>query len=362
MIHIVELGGTGGVYQHAVALANTLAQDERSVTLHTASDREIDPHGVTIDEACDWRPHLSSGLLRRLLFVRDIAIRMWPGLIQDLKPGDVVHVEGALLLPLTALFGRLVRRRGARLIVSPHNTFARRGFRPLGNAGIRWSCRLADEVLVYSQEDRNQVKAWGGTTVTISPLLQYMPAIDPTSIQDWRNRWLGGRRGRVLLAPGYMRPDKGIDELVQAFAAARRSGAQDLRLAIIGEDAGGATIGRNAANREGVEVAWSLDYLPLPSFAAAIAAADAIVLAHKVASQSGVLRIARQLGVPTIVPDTGGLSEEGDVVYPRGDVSSLAAAMATVRTREMGPASTNSSDGKRCLEAHLSAYRLLLGP
>ena len=243
-------------------------------------------------------------------------------------------------------------------MVSPHNTFARHGWRWFGNTSIRWSCRLANTVIVYSDADRRRVATWQIENVVVSPLLMYVPAIDLEVLRSWRLKWLGNGTGRVLLAPGYIRGDKGIDDIVRATAMAIKNGAEDLVLAVVGKDAGGVDTGRALAEHCGVRVCWSVGYVPMDMFAAAIAAADVVVLAHRIASQSGGLRIARQLGVPTIAPDVGGLSAESDVSYPPGDVRSLARAIANISHRNGTYDGVSLADNGQCVEAHLCAYSL----
>ena len=64
-IHIVEAGGRGGVYQHAVAVAEALAHHGEQVVLHTADDAELLPGPeVQVCRCVRWY-HDSGGPLRR---------------------------------------------------------------------------------------------------------------------------------------------------------------------------------------------------------------------------------------------------------------------------------------------------------
>ncbi len=50
-------------------------------------------------------------------------------------------------------------------------------------------------------------------------------------------------------------------------------------------------------------------YLPLEEFASAMSAVDVLLTPYRRASQSGVLSLARSLGVPTVSSTAGGLAE-----------------------------------------------------
>jgi glycosyltransferase involved in cell wall biosynthesis len=103
-------------------------------------------------------------------------------------------------------------------------------------------------------------------------------------------------------------------------------------------------------------------YVPLDAFAAAVAAADAVVVPSERASQSGVLALARRLGVPTVAADVGGLSELASRTFVAGDVAdlnrALEAELGTAGPAAAGTApSTASTDEELAVDTHLRAYR-----
>jgi len=138
---------------------------------------------------------------------------------------------------------------------------------------------------------------------------------------------------RIVAAAGHTRSYKGTAVLLQAWKAAWRPA--DAVLVVAGES--------YLAGRERREVRKIADvdatirivdrYLEDQELVSFLSRAEVLVLAHVAASQSGLVPIARSLGVPCIVSDAGGLPEqigpegEGNEVVPRGDAAGLAHAL-----------------------------------
>ena len=82
-----------------------------------------------------------------------------------------------------------------------------------------------------------------------------------------------------------------------------------------------------------------------------------VVCPYSRASQSGILALAGQLGVPSIASDVGGLRELATAVVPRDvDAAELARAVDTLLA---SPPSRNSRDPvEATLAAHRQAYGL----
>jgi glycosyltransferase involved in cell wall biosynthesis len=115
----------------------------------------------------------------------------------------------------------------------------------------------------------------------------------------------GGEAPRFLLF-GRLRAYKGLDLLRDAWPLLR-SRCPDAALHIIGEgDPEALAPGLAALPGVRVEARW-LAEAEIPTL---IAAADAVVLPYREASQSGVVALAYALGVPAVVTPVGGLAEQ----------------------------------------------------
>jgi glycosyltransferase involved in cell wall biosynthesis len=128
---------------------------------------------------------------------------------------------------------------------------------------------------------------------------------------------------------GRFRAYKGLDLLRDAFRLLRRSHPQ-ARLRVVGEgDAEALAPGLSTLDRVRVEERWvaEADIPPL------LAAAGALVLPYREASQSGVVSLAHALGVPVVATPVGGLAEQvtdgaDGAVAGAMDPAALADAMA----------------------------------
>ena len=348
-MHLVEPGGRGGVYQHTMAVAAALAGAGVDVDVHTAADHERLPLPAPIPTlACLWRfAHLRPRALRRAAVASGWLLAGIPRCHRRCRPGDVVHVQGWLSPGLPAPLVASLGLRRCLVVFSPHTTFSRAG-RRWEERLLAWTARRADVVVAHSEHDRARLARWGARTLT-APLTLLTPTPDHQAVARWRARWQAGAGRRVVLVPGYLRADKGLELAVRAAA---RWG-DGLLLAMAGEDGGGVVPARALAEELGVEVAWHVGWLPVEELVAAVAAADVVACPYPVASQSGVLAVARGLGRPSVATDVGGLAELAGVVVPPGDADALAAGVRTALSR---PAPPVTPDPAVVADAYLAVY------
>lgn len=157
----------------------------------------------------------------------------------------------------------------------------------------------------------------------------------PRSRREARHRLGIGGNEILVVCPGFLHPDKGVERAVEAY---RRGGKG--RLCIVGSVrdptpsnlAYAERIRRLAEATPGVELIDG--FLDDWTFDAWIAAADAVVLPYRRSWSSGVLARAQAIGTPAIVAAVGGLPEqaaEADVLV--GDDEQLVAAIADVADR-----------------------------
>jgi len=343
-VDLVELDGRGGPYQHTVAVADALQRSGVDVVLHTATDAELVPtQPVEVCRCMDWLRDARYGR-RTLVAARFLAVTL-PHL---LRRRCILHLQGPFKPALLAVALGAARLRRRRVVFSPHNTFSRHGT-AVDARLVQLCTRLADATIVFSNADARAVARWGAAPV-VSPLLQHQPPIDRDRVDTWRAGW---DPSPVVLFAGQVRPDKRLDVVIEASGLWKQAG----RLAIVGKDLGDAERCRRLAQQVGVDPAWSLGYLGLEDFAAALVASDVVVCPYTRASQSGVLALAAQLGVPSIASDVGGLRELATAVVPRDvDAAGLARAIDELLT---APPPRDSRDPLAAtLQAHRQAYGL----
>jgi glycosyltransferase involved in cell wall biosynthesis len=166
-----------------------------------------------------------------------------------------------------------------------------------------------------------------------------------------------------LLFFGVVRPDKGLDLLLQALART----PEHVTLTVAGEFAAGPAPAREliAALGLGTRVTLRPGYVPAAELPALFTAADALVLPYRDAAGSQNVLLAFSFGVPVIATTAGALAEavrdgvDGLTCTP-GDVDDLARALnqiADPQTARRLRASVRPPDP----EPYWSAYLHALG-
>lgn len=339
-VHLVDVGGRGGVFQHCLAVAQILADHGARVTLHSASDAE--DHGdVRVCGCIDWHRSTQSRTLRRVSLVSGLIFRTARHLRRLRSAGGVLHIHGAS--PLCVLLV-VTTQNWSRRIYSPHNTFSR-SRSALTALAIRWAARNVDEVVVYSEADSMVVRGWGRRAARMA-LVQYVPDVAPEIERAVAARLRDPLGRPVVMMAGQIRGDKRPDLFVRALAA-----LPDVIGGLIGEDAGAANQTIELARQLGVTLYTYIDYVPLAAFVAAIRTADVVVAPYEVASQSGVLSLARLLGVPTVSSGVGGLAEVSDFVMATFDEQGLVEAIR--RALSEGSRSPRSHEANTVVDLYL---------
>jgi glycosyltransferase involved in cell wall biosynthesis len=142
----------------------------------------------------------------------------------------------------------------------------------------------------------------------------------------------------LFLFSGILRPYKGWDVLLEAFAAARRE-IPEAQLVLAGEAWGAARRLRDLAP---AGARLELRYLPEDERALWFAACDAVVCPYRHATGSGIAADALAFSRPVIGSAVDGLLEiieEGrsGLLVPPGDADALAAAMVRFVREGLGP-------------------------
>ncbi|WP_128979270.1 glycosyltransferase [Streptomyces roseicoloratus] len=349
-IHLFEPSGYAGVFQHTCRLGELLARTGRHVVLHTGHEHEeVRLEGVELCPCSWWPRDRPAGARRSAAIAGRFVGRTLPHLHRRVPRGAVLHVEGIAAAGALTLAVLGVARIGHRRVVySPHDTFSRRG--RVDGALLRIALRVPHAIVVYSRADVEVLRR-RGLRAHCSPLVQLVPRPTEEERRKWRSAWRADADTSVVLFAGCIRPEKRLDVLIESA----RDWPADRRLAVVGEDRGGWARCAELARAYGVDVAARVEFLGLDEFAAAISAADLVVLPYDKASQSGVLAVARRLGTPTAAANVGGLRELASQTFAAGDPHDLNRAIDTQLAE--GRAPDPASDDHRAVDVHLLAYR-----
>jgi len=214
----------------------------------------------------------------------------------------------SMLAPLCAVL-RIVS--GIRTVALLHN-FTSHEPLPAERLFQKMLLSSADGFLTLSGSVHQEIEASGKS---IRDIVLFHPVYEPQGpvLPKGDARRALGLPGdaKVLLFFGYVRRYKGLEELLDAMAIALAHD-QSLMLVVAGEFIDDA--GRFQAQAERLGISERVDfrpgYVPAGGVAELFAAADAVVLPYRSATQSGVVPLAYGHGVPVIARDAGGLSSQ----------------------------------------------------
>jgi glycosyltransferase involved in cell wall biosynthesis len=272
---------------------------------------------VEVFDGVDW--WVVPSLVRAVRFVR----RMRPDvLVLQWWTGTVLH--SYLVLCLAA------KLAGARVVIEFHEV------QDTGEAQRRWAARYTrllirpllrrtDGVIVHSRFDQQILtRTYALSTVPLE-IARHGP-YDHHAAPRLR------RPGRRLLYFGTIRPYKGLEDLIEAFALLPAG----YTLTVVGETWEGWTRPAEliAASPAAARIAFVNRYVADAEVNAFFAAADVVVLPYRRSSASGPLHIAMSHGLPVVVTAVGGLAEaaggySGAVLVRPADPTELAAAVVT---------------------------------
>ena len=166
---------------------------------------------------------------------------------------------------------------------------------------------------------------------------------------------LEGAQGPVVLSFGLLRPYKGIENLLEAFArVSASSSGHEAELWIVGNPRMDVAPLREFADRAKGRVRFVTRFVDDAEIPAIFRRADLVVLPYLDAEHSGVLYTALAFGKPMVLSAVGGFPEVAEAgaarLVPPGDSVALAAAIEelvgdeTART-ELAAAATQAAAG-----------------
>lgn len=230
----------------------------------------------------------------------------------------------------------LLRLRGVRLVWTAHNLAPHETYHPRWSELVyRTTVRWCAAVIAHSQAAKQALEQRYGPLprCRVIPHGSYVGLYGPPRERAPSRAALGlPARGPLLLNFGTLRPYKGLEDLIDAFAQLpeRERGC----LLIAGEakhQAYAAAIERRAAGVAGARL--DLRFVPDAELPTYLAAADLVVLPYHTLLTSGVLLWALSYARPAVAPAFGPAAElvrEGDTgfLFAPGDTDALARALA----------------------------------
>jgi len=302
---------------------------------------------VEVFDGVDW--FWGRSMLRARRFIRrdppEVVVLQW-------WTGAVLHSY--------LLLARLARRRGARVVMEWHEVQDTGEARIPGvvryvQLAMRRLLAQVDAHVVHSAYDLALLQTAFGldpATVTIVPHGPYdhvgagaTPALAPVPVRVPGDLPADpaaetGQTPLNILYFGIIRPYKGVEDLVAAFALLPAGVRERMRLTIVGETWEGWTAPLDAVAQSPARDRITVvnRYVTDAEVATHFAAADAVVLPYRRSSSSGPLHIAMSAGLPLVVTAVGGLVEaagdySGAVFVPPQDPARLAAALADLPGR-----------------------------
>lgn len=297
--------------------------------------------GVPVFDGVDWWgvPSLPRALAFVHRFRPDVLVLQW-------WTGTVLHSYLALVL--------FARATGVRVVVEFHEV------QDTGEAGHRWAARYVhglikpllrrtDGVVVHSGFDRvalrrtYDLEGVPDEIVLHGPFDHHAGPVPPAVpvAPDGRCR---------LLFFGTIRPYKGLEDLIEAFAAL----PPHYTLTVVGETWEGWTLPASliAESPAADRITFVNRYVTDAEVDGFFAGADMVVLPYHRSSASGPLHIAMSHGLPVVVTAVGGLVEaaerySGTVLVPAGEPAALAegivAASEKTGRRHTDPSSWTES-------------------
>jgi glycosyltransferase involved in cell wall biosynthesis len=238
-----------------------------------------------------------------------------------------------------------VARRGPgapKRIFLCHNVEPHEGT-PLDRALAGYALGAADGFLIHAQAEAERLRHRArGRPVRVHPLptLEVFSERRPSREEA---RAALGVEGRTILFFGYVRPYKGLADLLEALRLARPD-AWDLLL-VVGEfyepRARYRPLLDDPRLRDKVRVVDR--YVANEEVASYFAAADVAALPYRSATGSGIVQIAYGAGLPVLATRTGGLTdvvEDGasGLLVPPGDPAAMARAVERFFDEGLAPA------------------------
>lgn len=223
---------------------------------------------------------------------------------------DVVHIHSLFLYPQFAAF-RHALAKGVPYVVAPCGALdpnlRYRSPRAKKLTDVLWQRRMLNRAaaLHYKTDEERDLTAdlaYAAPPVVVPNGIRWEAFQSGADGRRFRERFLGGHEGPVVMNLGRLSHKKGLDVLIRAFALVRR-GRPDVRLAIVGpDDEGLVPTLRGVATEAGVGDAVAFPgLLSAGERAGALAAADVWALPSSTENFGNAVLEALAAGVPAVL-------------------------------------------------------------
>jgi len=241
---------------------------------------------------------------------------------------DIIHFQW---LPLPLADQRLLGafRAIAPLVLTVHDTNPFNGsptsrVQRLGMSG----CLAAfDRLIVHTEQGRGRLIAQGVPESRIAAMPHGPLAAPPELAEDRMDGVL------TFLCFGKIKPYKGLDLAIEAFARLPTALRRSARLRIVGQPYMDLAPLRQLATERGVDVAIEPRFVPDAELPHIFGAGVVALFSYREIEASGVLSLAVSLGRPVVATRIGGFAEslrdgEQALLVPPDDAGALAATMS----------------------------------
>lgn len=221
------------------------------------------------------------------------------------------------MAPCLGTIARIARKNRKTRVVTILDNLIPHEKRPGDNLFIKYFCRSIDRYVAMSESVLADIDKFDTVKPRVfSPHPIYDNFGEPVSREE-ACRHLGlNPEDRILLSFGLIRDYKGLDWLLEAFAALKKR--DGVKLVVAGEFYADGEKYHKLARDLGIddEVVWRTEFVPDSEVKYYFCAADLVVQPYKTATQSGVTQIAYHFEKPMLVTRVGGLPE----IVPDGKV------------------------------------------
>jgi glycosyltransferase involved in cell wall biosynthesis len=224
------------------------------------------------------------------------------------------HRHAAQTIAHTTLFLgmlRVLQACGVRLVWTAHNLAPHESHHPaMAQLAYRAVARTANGVIAHGHAALALLEERYGPLqrAAVIPHGNYIGVYGPRRTRAEGRAALGLAGGRVTLAPGALRPYKGLEDLIDAFAQLPAAMRGTLLIAGAAKNAAyAAQLARHAKTVPGVCLLPR--HIPNNEMALFLAAADLVALPYRQTLTSGAAILALSYARPLLVPDTPALRE-----------------------------------------------------